>query len=243
MHSVFKCLKVVHTIRDTPPNVHGIMDLTTANDSESYLAYPGSIDDGRVNVFDATNLTALLTIHAHDSLLAALRFSNDAKKLATASTKGTVIRVFAIPSGERLFEFTRGLKRFDSLILLFIFRVRFLFVELKKEEGKEKITRKCFNIKGSSEAIYIIGGGRILVLVCCNYLPSQDFVPYKDSLYLCSSSNTETVHVYKLEKFDDQIQQRFLLLILASVEKKLVEWDWEGESCGEGKAAGREDGS
>uniref|UniRef100_A0A0M3HLY2 Uncharacterized protein n=1 Tax=Ascaris lumbricoides TaxID=6252 RepID=A0A0M3HLY2_ASCLU len=47
MHSMFKCLKVVHTIRDTPPNVHGIMDLTTANDSESYLAYPGSIDDGR----------------------------------------------------------------------------------------------------------------------------------------------------------------------------------------------------
>ncbi|VDM31873.1 unnamed protein product [Toxocara canis] len=38
---------VVHTIRDTPPNVHGIIDLTTANDSESYLAYPGSIDDGR----------------------------------------------------------------------------------------------------------------------------------------------------------------------------------------------------
>uniref|UniRef100_A0A915BE36 WD repeat domain phosphoinositide-interacting protein 2 n=1 Tax=Parascaris univalens TaxID=6257 RepID=A0A915BE36_PARUN len=144
-------MKVVHTIRDTPPNVHGIMDLTTANDSESYLAYPGSIDDGRVNVFDATNLTALLTIHAHDSLLAALRFSNDAKKLATASTKGTVIRVFAIPSGERLFEFTRGLKR-------------------------------C-------------------VAIC-----SLAFS--KDSLYLCSSSNTETVHVYKLEKFDDQIQQR-----------------------------------
>uniref|UniRef100_F1L7S5 WD repeat domain phosphoinositide-interacting protein 2 n=1 Tax=Ascaris suum TaxID=6253 RepID=F1L7S5_ASCSU len=144
-------MKVVHTIRDTPPNVHGIMDLTTANDSESYLAYPGSIDDGRVNIFDATNLTALLTIHAHDSLLAALRFSSDAKKLATASTKGTVIRVFAIPSGERLFEFTRGLKR-------------------------------C-------------------VAIC-----SLAFS--KDSLYLCSSSNTETVHVYKLEKLDDQIQQR-----------------------------------
>ncbi|VDK26369.1 unnamed protein product, partial [Anisakis simplex] len=104
-----------------------------------------------MNIFDATNLTALLTIHAHDSQLAAIRFSADAKKLATASTKGTVIRVFAIPTGERLFEFTRGLKR-------------------------------------------------------CVAIHSLAFS--KDSLYLCSTSNTETVHVYKLEKSDNQSQQR-----------------------------------
>lgn len=134
-----------------------------------------------MNIFDATNLTALLTIHAHDSLLAALRFSSDAKKLATASTKGTVIRVFAIPSGERLFEFTRGLKRFDSLISWFYFCVikfiaSFLFVKLKRREGKEKITRKCASMKGCFQVIYIMERGRITILVRCNHLPSQGFV-------------------------------------------------------------------
>lgn len=50
-------------------------------------------------------------IQAHDSPLAAVRFSADGTRVATASEKGTVIRVFAVPSGERLFEFRRGVKR------------------------------------------------------------------------------------------------------------------------------------
>ena len=33
------------------------------------------------------------------------------KKVATASEKGTVIRVFSIPEGKRLFEFRRGVAR------------------------------------------------------------------------------------------------------------------------------------
>jgi autophagy-related protein 18 len=51
-------------------------------------------------------------IPAHDSSLAALAFNNAGTRLATASEKGTVIRVFSIPEGHRLFEFRRGMKRF-----------------------------------------------------------------------------------------------------------------------------------
>jgi autophagy-related protein 18 len=54
---------------------------------------------------------AVTMIQAHDSPLAAVRFSPDGKLVATASEKGTVIRVFSIPNAERLFEFRRGLKR------------------------------------------------------------------------------------------------------------------------------------
>jgi len=78
-------------------------------------------------------------IPAHDSPLAALTFDWHGTKLATASEKvksnlaqyqtekffnffiwtfeikkGTVIRVFSIPQGKRLFEFRRGVRRFFS---------------------------------------------------------------------------------------------------------------------------------
>lgn len=97
-------------IKDTPPNPLGLIDLS-ANEQQCYLAYPGSSTNGHVHIFDAESLVATCSIGAHEAPLAAMKFNSDASKLATASVKGTVIRVFAVPSGERLFEFTRGMKR------------------------------------------------------------------------------------------------------------------------------------
>lgn len=54
---------------------------------------------------------AITMIPAHDSPLAAITFDWHGTKLATASEKGTVIRVFSVPQGKRLFEFRRGIKR------------------------------------------------------------------------------------------------------------------------------------
>lgn len=88
-----------------------------------------------------------MTIPAHDNPLAALTFNSTADKLATASQRGTVIRVFSIPDGARLYEFRRGMKR-----------------------------------------IVTIG--------------SLAFSP--DSTFLCASSNTETVHIFKLEQADTE---------------------------------------
>ncbi|EFO19359.1 hypothetical protein LOAG_09135 [Loa loa] len=139
---------VIHTIRDTPSNTNGIVDLSST--VNSFLAYPGSINNGHVQLFDVTRLNSMNTISAHTSPLAALRFSYDGKKLATASTRGTVIRVFDTESGDRLYEFTRGVKRFVSIYSL------------------------AFSIDGN---------------------------------YLCSSSNTETVHVFRLEATADPINE------------------------------------
>ncbi|VDO42245.1 unnamed protein product [Onchocerca flexuosa] len=139
---------VIHTIRDTPSNATGIIDLSaTVN---SFLAYPGSINNGHVQLFDVTRLNSMNTISAHTSPLAALRFNYDGKKLATASNRGTVIRVFDTESGDRLYEFTRGVKRFVNIYSM------------------------AFSI---------------------------------DSNYLCSSSNTETVHVFRLGPTVDPINE------------------------------------
>lgn len=135
-------MKVVHTIRDTPPNAHGLCALASDSD-HCYLAYPGSARVGEVQIFDAVNLRAQTMIPAHDSPLAALAFSPAGSEVATASEKGTVIRVFAVSDGAKLFEFRRGVKR-------------------------------CVSIAS-------------LTFSTC-------------SKYLCCSSNTETVHIFNLEK-------------------------------------------
>lgn len=54
-------------------------------------------------------------IHAHDSPLAAVAFSASGTVLATASEKGTVIRVFSVTDSSKLYEFRRGVKRCVSI--------------------------------------------------------------------------------------------------------------------------------
>ncbi|XP_071965711.1 WD repeat domain phosphoinositide-interacting protein 2-like isoform X1 [Antedon mediterranea] len=134
-------MKVLHTIRETPANPLGLCALSISNDN-CYLAYPGSSHIGEVQIFDTVNLQAVNMIPAHDSCLAALAFDSSGSKLATASEKGTVIRVFTIPDGQKIFEFRRGVKRCVSISSL------------------------AFNT---------------------------------ESTFLCVSSNTETVHIFKLE--------------------------------------------
>uniref|UniRef100_A0A8C1YXC2 WD repeat domain, phosphoinositide interacting 2 n=1 Tax=Cyprinus carpio TaxID=7962 RepID=A0A8C1YXC2_CYPCA len=142
-------MKVLHTIRETPPNPSGLCTLSISNDN-CYLAYPGSATIGEVQVFDTVNLRAANMIPAHDSPLAALAFDASGTKLATASEKGTVIRVFSIPEGQKLFEFRRGVKRCVSICSL------------------------AFSMEG---------------------------------LYLSASSNTETVHIFKLETQREKPQE------------------------------------
>lgn len=97
-------MKIMHTIKDTPPNPGGVCALSTDSD-RCYLAYPGSATTGEVQVFDAFNLTAAGMIPAHDGPLAALAFSPDGSRLATASEKGTVIRIFNVEDGAKLVDF------------------------------------------------------------------------------------------------------------------------------------------
>ncbi|XP_045140314.1 WD repeat domain phosphoinositide-interacting protein 2 [Echinops telfairi] len=148
------------------PMVLGLCALSISNDN-CYLAYPGSATIGEVQVFDTVNLRAANMIPAHDSPLAALAFDASGTKLATASEKGTVIRVFSIPEGQKLFEFRRGVKR-------------------------------CVSI--------------------CSLAFSMD------SLFLSASSNTETVHIFKLEtvKENGSMETASEILDSASPECPLV---------------------
>lgn len=110
-------MKVIHTIKETPPNAKGLIALST-NSDKNYLAYPGHSTIGELQIFDTVNLYSRVSIPAHEGQLAALEFAPDGTRIATASDKGTVIRVFSCETGTKLYELRRGLKRTASIYSL-----------------------------------------------------------------------------------------------------------------------------
>ncbi|CAH6719373.1 autophagy-related protein 18 [[Candida] jaroonii] len=76
------------------------------NNIQSVSNSPNRVGD--VIIFNTTTLQPLSVIEAHKSVLAALTLSNDGTLLATASDKGTIIRIFDVLTGVKLFQFRRG---------------------------------------------------------------------------------------------------------------------------------------
>lgn len=64
--------------------------------------------NGDVIIFDCKTLQPITVIDAHKTQLAALTFSHDGTLLATASDKGTIIRIFSVETGVKLYQFRRG---------------------------------------------------------------------------------------------------------------------------------------
>ena len=51
-------MKVLHTIRETPPNKNGLCALSIDSD-HCYLAYPGHSSVGELQIFDALHLVRI----------------------------------------------------------------------------------------------------------------------------------------------------------------------------------------
>lgn len=63
---------------------------------------------GDVLLFSTRSLTTANVIQAHKSPISFLSINQSGTMLATASDKGTVIRVWSIPGAEKLYQFRRG---------------------------------------------------------------------------------------------------------------------------------------
>lgn len=121
-------MKLLYTI-ETSPNPMAICALSPSSDN-CYLAYPLprksaessfappshappnsahiAPTSGEVMIFDTIKLEAINVVEAHKSPLSCIAFNNDGTKLATASDKGTIIRVFSVPDAGKLYQFRRG---------------------------------------------------------------------------------------------------------------------------------------
>ncbi|KAI8823465.1 WD40-repeat-containing domain protein [Fimicolochytrium jonesii] len=101
-------MRLLRTI-DTSPNPNALCALSPSSDN-CYLAYPPNASGaaGELLLFDAINLQAIHILQAHKSPLSCIAFNYDGTMVATASDKGTIIRVFSVPTGDKVFQFRRG---------------------------------------------------------------------------------------------------------------------------------------
>ncbi len=63
---------------------------------------------GEVLIFDTLKLEALNVVEAHRAPLSCIALNNEGTLLATASETGTIIRVFSLPKGTKIYQFRRG---------------------------------------------------------------------------------------------------------------------------------------
>lgn len=114
----FSDLRLLDTIHTTS-NPQGLLSLSTAtfHNSPTTLACP-SLTKGEIRVEDYTHRHTSL-ISAHESPVVAMELSMDGALLATASGKGTIIRVFHSRKETRLYEFRRGVEWANILCLSF----------------------------------------------------------------------------------------------------------------------------
>jgi len=111
----FADLKLVDHI-ETTSNTKGLCALCPYS-SNTVLVCPG-LQRGhvRVELYDAKKTTL---IPAHETSLACLALNSDGTLLATASEKGTLIRIFDTSSGKSLQELRRGADRAEIYSIAF----------------------------------------------------------------------------------------------------------------------------
>lgn len=117
-------MKLLETI-ETGPNPNAVCALSSSSEN-SYLVYPSpppspspsvstsvppappAPTTGDVLIYDTLNLKAVNVIQAHKTPIASLALNSTGTMLATASDKGTVVRVFSVPEAKKLWQFRRG---------------------------------------------------------------------------------------------------------------------------------------
>ncbi|KAG0001678.1 autophagy protein [Entomortierella chlamydospora] len=116
-------MKLLHTI-ETSPNPNAICALSPSSEN-CYLAYPSPTpsptspfsnngrDDshgpsGDVLIFNALTLQVVNIVQAHKTSVSNISINYDGTMLATASDRGTVVRIWSIPNAQRLYQFRRG---------------------------------------------------------------------------------------------------------------------------------------
>eukprot|EP00446_Apocalathium_sp_SHHI-4_P088169 CAMPEP_0177481398 /NCGR_PEP_ID=MMETSP0369-20130122/26361_1 /TAXON_ID=447022 ORGANISM="Scrippsiella hangoei-like, Strain SHHI-4" /NCGR_SAMPLE_ID=MMETSP0369 /ASSEMBLY_ACC=CAM_ASM_000364 /LENGTH=613 /DNA_ID=CAMNT_0018957217 /DNA_START=77 /DNA_END=1915 /DNA_ORIENTATION=- len=89
------------------------------SNGDSGAGASGGDDVGVISVVDTYTLKPVGTVLAHRAPVQALCLNPSGQLLATASTKGTVVRLFAVPSLEMVFSFRRGTSSCRIFALLF----------------------------------------------------------------------------------------------------------------------------
>lgn len=125
------------------------------------VALPSARDVGSVDILEAASLRLLSVIAAHKTDIACLALSADGALLATASTRGTVIRVWALADASKVASFRRGRTQARIATMRFSDDARYLCV------GSESATIHVFAVGGDASKV----ASRSRAVVCLQAEP------------------------------------------------------------------------
>ena len=120
----FNTLELLDTI-ETKNNTKGIISISVKGNT--IIAYPDKNEIGSVKVKDYDKQSEI-TIKAHKGPINCLQLNKDGTILATASDKGTLIRLFDTATGEPIQELRRGTENADIFAISFDDSNKFLAV-------------------------------------------------------------------------------------------------------------------
>ena len=114
-------------IINTFDNPLGILGISNGdNNTKLIIAFPYE-SQGHVFLGDITKKCEKISvISAHDSKIACIAINKNGTLLATASDKGTLIRIFTTSDGQKFSEFRRGTKTVEMNCLAFDINNKFL---------------------------------------------------------------------------------------------------------------------
>lgn len=189
-------MKILHTI-DTFPNAKGVCAFSPCH-KKSYLAYPASQASGDVYLFDALSLQTVSSVTAHKGSIAAMAISQDGMLLATASEKGTIIRVHTLPNMTKGESFRRG--TYPAGITSLSFSQDCKFLAAASDTGTVHIYRVSLSASGQDASSSSVSSGLSSAMMnipmianfASAYIPeviSQAWEPQRDVAHIKLPSN------------------------------------------------------
>lgn len=137
-------MKILHTI-DVGVVTLGKLVLSANSDKNNYVCFSSSSDEGMVKVYDLLYLSMKTNIKAHKSPILKMSLNYNGDMLATCSCKGTIIRVFSLPKGEKLITLKRGIQS------AYIFAMNFSFGNEQLIISSDTGTMHVFDLKKEAE--------------------------------------------------------------------------------------------
>lgn len=174
---------------ETCHNPEGIMALSP-DPSACYLVYPKTEDKGHLLVYDAAAVSVKSLVQAHQSAVSAVAISPCGTRLATASGKGTVVRIFSIPTGSLLQSLRRGstIAKITSLA----------FFSLPASTYDDAMKRESFGV-GSSGAADGGSDAAALADAAAGVVAARAGAHgHMQPSFLTVASTTGTVHVFRV---------------------------------------------
>ena len=90
-------------------DIEKLNTMMNANEKNNYVCFSPSNDEGIVKVYDLLFFSFKANFQAHKSEISHLSINTKGDMLVTSSFKGTILRIFSLPKGEKLFTFKRGI--------------------------------------------------------------------------------------------------------------------------------------